>query len=326
MRFCMSLVSFPVRAKYVWSLVFDYDNSANEGSIEQRYIFEESGSLAFTTFNESITSTAKKLAESGSINLEAGVSYGPVSASMGVGFESSKEINDMLKNATSIQSESTMTYTRKEERTYRIGPFSRLCLYQRYFEGPGMSISGQATRTTPKPLTSRELEEDTSLDLVIGPVTFVKDIKVVYDKLETRAPIDRVRTIGPYSSHIGDGNHSPRYLWLVEERTTKVEEALTRVEIAFQDDYDSQWPPRYVDLMDGEGPAKYRWRYLIPVKQSDPNLPRITQLGLYRSFGSQEPDLKGYEGRHTQNINQGRGGGFLYLMWDAQRVNPTKSS
>ncbi|KAG6848828.1 hypothetical protein H0H93_013682 [Arthromyces matolae] len=324
----MSLVSFPIPAKFIWSLVFDYDNSANDGEIEYKITVEQGGSYTSKDFSESVASTARRLAEEGHIKVEAGLSFGPVSASISAGHESSKEINEMLENTTGTQSEGTVTKYQKEERTYRIGARSRLCLYQRLFDCPGISVSASASRTTPKPLTAQEIEEDVPIDLTVAPKTFIKDIKVVYTKLESEAPADRVRANDGLSEDIGyDNNRGKRTdpdddlrscVWLVPETTTKVSEALTIVDIVLT----WQPDPDLLDLADdGGAPGEYKYRYIIPVRQSNQSM-HITKLMLYRSADSKEPDLKGYEGRHSRNINQGRDGGWLYLIWDTQRANP----
>ncbi|KAG6848826.1 hypothetical protein H0H93_013680 [Arthromyces matolae] len=341
----MSTVSFPIKAKFVWSLIFDYDNTGNDGEIEQIYTFEESGKYTSKDFNQTVTSTAKRLAEQGHIKLEAGLSYGPVSASIGVGFESSQELSNMLQNTTATQSESTITYSRSEIRTCQyllgmvlaiifksvfvldiIGPRSRLCLYQRLFEGPGMGLQGRTTRTTPRPLTSEDLEQESAIDLTLAPQTFIKDIKVVYTDMLIEAPMDRVRANGQYSEDINFGVPSNIYpirgVWLVPETTTKVSEALTRIDIFLT----AREDPKYIDLSAGTNwrHPRYPFAYLVPVRQSDPNLPRLTQVALFRSLESKEPDLTDYAGRRTRNINEDRdgSGGFLYLLWNSQRSNP----
>ncbi|KAG6848827.1 hypothetical protein H0H93_013681 [Arthromyces matolae] len=320
----MSYVSFPIEAKFVWSLVFDYDNSGNEGQITRKYTFKESTKYTSKQFNQSVASKAQKLAEQGHIKLEAGVSYGPVSANMGIGYESSKEINDMLENTTEVQSESDITTEKEEQRTYTVGPRSRLCLYQRLFEGPGMTLFGQVTRTTPKPLGPSEHEQDTSIDLVLVPQTFAEKtitIKVIYTWLDTEAPIDRIQANNTYSDEINEGNWTGYLVWLVAETTTKVSEALTTVDTILTDKPD----PKLTDLAAGGGTGKFPFRYLVPVRQHD-KTSYITKLGLYRSYGSSPPDLSGFAGRHTRDLNEARDGGYLYLVWETQGAYPATTT
>ncbi|KAG6863307.1 hypothetical protein C0991_006877 [Blastosporella zonata] len=103
-------------AKYTWTLIFDYDNSNNTGSIVHTYKLSKSGSYTSQTFNEAITNEAKKLAESGSISVEAGASYGPVSASVKAGYSTSKEVSSFLQETTREQKETTETYLSEETR------------------------------------------------------------------------------------------------------------------------------------------------------------------------------------------------------------------
>ncbi|KAG6829967.1 hypothetical protein H0H92_002772 [Tricholoma furcatifolium] len=299
-------VAFPIKARLLWRLIFDYDNSGNEGSIEHKYTFTESGSYTSTEFNESVASHAKKLHEEDKIDVQVGASYGPVSASVGAGHSSSKEIDDMLQNTIRTQQETSITYTRTEEHT--VGPHSRLCLYQRNFKGPGMSVAETTFRTTSIPLTNDELEEEVVVDLVLVPKNFVKRIKVVYGDRETQAPANRIREFWGGSDDV-NYNMGGKYVWLVAETTTQVAEAINRVDLVITSDKDY----RYDDLAKG---AHGKFRYLIPVQLPGDNL-CITSLRLLRG------KYVGVVGsNHTKDINEGRGGDYLFLSWELERAYP----
>ncbi|KAG6908273.1 hypothetical protein DXG01_005538 [Tephrocybe rancida] len=305
-------VVIAISTKFLWSLVFDYDNSGNDGEIVHAYSSTESRTYSSLSFNESVTSTAKKLAEKGFIDLDVGASYGPVSASVKTGYETSKEVNDMLQNTTRDQTEETTTYTKTVERSYRVAGRGRLCLYQRIYDGPGMNVREGAYRATPVPLTTDEMEQEVLVELVLAPKTFIKAIKVVYGNKEIDAPGDRIQQICGGSDDI-NFSYGGKYAWLVPEWTTKVSEALTRFDLVITSEEDS----RYDDLAKGAG-GKYR--YLVPIKQAGESL-FITKLYLSRSpvraINTPIQPLG-----ETSDINSGRRGDYLYLLWDLQRAYP----
>ncbi|KAG6848067.1 hypothetical protein H0H93_003670 [Arthromyces matolae] len=326
-------VAFPITARLLWRLVFDYDNSGNEGtirlsltltrlisrsfsslgSIEHKYTYTESGSYVSTEFNESVASHAKKLHDEQKIEIQVGASYGPVSANIGAGHTSSKEIDDMLQNTTRTQTESTVSYSRTEERTYTVGPNSRLCLYQRNFKGPGLGVAETTFRTTPLPLTNEELEEEVPVDLVLAPKSFIKGIKVVYTDRETQAPSTRIRDMNGGSDDINHGQ-AGKYVWLVAETTTIAADAVTHIDLVITGSEDK----RYDDLAKG---AKGKYRYLIPTRQYGDSV-FMTGLRLYRSQSEIFHGGIDLYSRFTDDINAGRGGDYLYLIWKKERAYP----
>ncbi|KAG6867896.1 hypothetical protein C0993_009742 [Termitomyces sp. T159_Od127] len=173
-----SKTTLTISARYVWELVFDYDNSGNSGEITHSYDFVESGSYTSKTFNETVSSEARKLFESKSIQLESGVSYRPISASIKAGYETSNEVKSMLENTIKEQSEETVSWSNKETRNYAVGGYGRLILYQRNFYGPGMSVQDSALRATSVPLSADEMEEEVLIELQLEPKVFISNIKV----------------------------------------------------------------------------------------------------------------------------------------------------
>ncbi|KAG6860271.1 hypothetical protein C0995_013448 [Termitomyces sp. Mi166 len=301
--------SVTIEGKLVWKLVFDYDNSANTGSIVHFYEFSRSGSYSSQTFNEAVSTEAKKLAQSGSIQIESGVSYGPVSANVKSGFETSKEVSSMLERTTREQKEATESYTRKETRNYTIGAHSRLVLYQRVFQGPGITVQMETLKTTPTPLPNDQLAEKIPIELVLEPKKFVKSLKVVYSDTPLDAPADRVRDWFEGSDDINDTFGGLQ--------NNIVSEALTKFDLVIT----SKRDPRYDDLSKGAGGGN---RYLIPVKQSDKNL-FISELTLARFKSDKFSSLNeliwsDLQKDYTRDINKGRGGDYLYLVWQLQRA------
>lgn len=83
--------------------------------------------------------------------------------------------------------------------------------------------------------------------------------------------------------------------------------AITSIQLVIQETAERNWP----DLAQGTGGA---YRYLIPVK-ADNARHRITDIALLRSAHTLSFDLGwGYQGM-SADINDGRGGDWLYLLW-----------
>ncbi|KAG5731128.1 hypothetical protein E4T56_gene5125 [Termitomyces sp. T112] len=304
-----------ITARYVWELVFDYDNSGNSGEIVHSYEYTTSGSYTSTTFNETVTEEARKLVESGSIQLQSGASYGPVSASVEAGFSTSTEVNNMLQYTTKEQSEETTTWSIKETRQYTIGAHSRLILYQRHFYGPGMSVQDSALRTTSVPLPADEIEEEVLIDLELEARNYISGMTVVYADQASHAPSDRVRDWFGGSDDINFGFEG-KFVWLVPVYTPQVSEALTNFDLVIQ----VQDDPRYDDLAAGTGGS---FRYLLPVRQNNQYL-FISKLTLVRSDSSlgdlSNVTWPGLPQGATRDINAGRDGTYLYLSWQLQRA------
>ncbi|KAG6849087.1 hypothetical protein C0991_012153, partial [Blastosporella zonata] len=202
-----------------------------------------------------------------------------------------------------------------------IGPQSRLVLYQRVFQGPGITVQEETLRATPTPLTGTQLVEDVPITLVLSPKQFIQDITVVYGDHPSDAPSDRVREWFGGSDDINYG-YGGQYVWIVPKYTTQVSQALTSFDLVIQSNADA----RYNDVSKGAGGD---YRYLIPVKQSNKDF-FISDITLARS----DKDLSSSVGNltwhdlpqaHTQDINKGRGGSYLYLVWELQRVYEVKA-
>ncbi|KAG6893800.1 hypothetical protein C0992_008595 [Termitomyces sp. T32_za158] len=168
-----------IPGRYVWRLMFDHDNSGNAGSIERTTEIQISWSYTSQKFNETVTSSAKKLAESGRVELEAGASYGVASINVKAGYEASKEISSALQETTKQQREETVSYSRKETRKYTIGAHSKLVAYRRFFECAGVLVEEDIVITRPAALPDNELVKEVPVELMLEPQTFIKAIKVM---------------------------------------------------------------------------------------------------------------------------------------------------
>ncbi|KAI0265965.1 hypothetical protein BC834DRAFT_824277 [Gloeopeniophorella convolvens] len=302
-------INIEILGKFVWELVFQYDNSGNSGTIEHTYSVEIVESYSSSQFLKSVSETTTKLSESNEVSTEVGASYGPVSASLKYSYTNSKEITDVLQNTTQSQIDQSQTTTTTETRSYTVGPYSTLCLYQRSFVAPGIAVKNDTFRTSPNPLTDDQLEEDVPLEFILRPNLYL----VVYTDNLSSEPADRVRELYGAPEDINKG-FKGKYVWLVPVWGTDTRKAINNVDLVIQGKADN----RYQDLAKG---AKGDFRYLIPVHTAN-NPQYITDLKLLRTPHSTQPDPNsGYTGT-TGDINKGRKGDYLYLIWRTQTAYP----
>lgn len=306
----MSNIVVPFSSKYRWELVFDYDNSGNTGTITQEVSYTKSSSYNSKSFTQEVSSEAKKLASSHSVEVEAGFSWGPVSASVKAGYSASKEVTTSLENTSKNEVEETSSYSETEKRTYKIGANSKLCLYQRVYIGPGITVRESVLRTTPTPLKGEELEEVIPIEITLAPKRFLKGIKVVTSTRAIDAPADRIRDVTHKSDDINNGYSESKFVWLVPELTHKLSEALTDLDLVITSSKDE----RYNDLAAGAGGD---WRYLVPQRNPNSQFYITDSLALRRS--KEKVSVK-FPVRSSGDINNDRGGDYLYLEWAVERA------
>ncbi|KAF5380138.1 hypothetical protein D9615_006302 [Tricholomella constricta] len=301
----MSDLTIEVKAQFHWNLVFDYDNTGNTGSIVQEYKIKMSGSYTSKTYMETVSSNTRKFAESNEIELATGASYGPVSANLKNTSHTSKEVTDMLQNTTSHQTEETEQWSQEEKRSYTVGPHSRVCLYQRSFEAAGMYVKEDVFRTTPAPLPKEELNEEDTVITDVRPKSFLTALKVVYTSSEIDAPGDRITDVNGGSSDINKGFDGKFVVWFPRKSVSCLMDSVCI------DDEDK----RYDDLAKDAGG---QFRYLIPVKETGDDV-LLTEAKLLRSSNS--VDSHEFAGK-TRDINAGRDGDYLYVVWNTERAYP----
>jgi hypothetical protein len=101
-----------------------------------------------------------------------------------------------------------------------------------------------------------------------------------------------------------------RFVWLVPEYTQKVEDAVTGFDV-FIGAADAR-----PDLAKGAGGA---FRYLVPIKNPRVKT-KITEVALMRRQSGDRGLGPGFVGS-TIDINDGRGGDWLYLIWKSVEVH-----
>ncbi|KAI3322313.1 hypothetical protein HD806DRAFT_536151 [Xylariaceae sp. AK1471] len=140
--------------------------------------------------------------------------------------------------------------------------------------------------------------------------SYISGIKVVYGE---NAPSDRISEI---NKGVPDINHNfgGEYVWLVPEWTEDRDKAVTYFDVLITGSSQASKS----DLAKG---ASGKYRYLVP--QADVHIEKkLKRLALYRKSNSEGPvhgsDIKdrGYTDFST-DINAGRGGDYLYLIWEA---------
>ncbi|KAG6913594.1 hypothetical protein DXG01_005697 [Tephrocybe rancida] len=316
-----------VTASYTYKLIFDYDNRNNSAPFSHDYKLVETGKYASQTFNQAVMSEAKKQNTAASIKFDADTSYGPASASVSSEISMSNEMSKFLEQTTKLQKETSDGYEWTNTTHYEVGPKSRAVLYQRVFECPGMLFQEKAGLVSrQEPFPKEQLVEKVNVTLVMKPQQFIKNLtltlanQVVYGDRETDMPPNRVRDMSGQRDDLNLGMGG-KYVWLVPEYTNKVSEALTIFDFAITDKADS----RYKDLAAGAGG---KFRYLLPARHDANKDMFVTELTLVRANKDVSADLsatnmvwKGLPQGHTIDMNEGRGGTYLYLVWQLQRAH-----
>ncbi|KAJ3559521.1 hypothetical protein NM688_g294 [Phlebia brevispora] len=140
---------------------------------------------------------------------------------------------------------------------------------------------------------------------------YVSGITVKYGSMHSQEPRLAVSTIGANGDNINKGFHGS-FVWLKNSLTQNIAEACTSFDIAVQDSKDSNLE----DLADGAGGD---YRYVLPFSDIA-NRNKVTGTRLLRSSQPVLAPPKGYQGIST-NINVGRKGDFLYILWKTDTVN-----
>ncbi|KAG6808311.1 hypothetical protein H0H92_004556 [Tricholoma furcatifolium] len=164
-------ITVKVPAHYVWLLVFDYDNTGNEGTLTHEYVRTQTITYDRNTVEELLAEETQKINNSTSVNGDAGFTLGKLPGC--------EYIGDETKETATTTSEHVPHLPSHSELNFEIVPKSRTCLYQRAFMNKGISIKTDQFRTTNKPLSDAELFEESSvtystcrwLEGVWGPAT-----------------------------------------------------------------------------------------------------------------------------------------------------------
>ncbi|KZT02322.1 uncharacterized protein LAESUDRAFT_716930 [Laetiporus sulphureus 93-53] len=312
----MAPLTIQIKGQLYWKLVFDYDNGSNTVIINQSYNFATREAYKSSSFREEVSKVAHTEDTTNGASVKAGASYGPISAKVSSNVDIREEINRTLENAIISEGDHEIETIIKEfNREYKVGPHSRLVLYQQNFSAPGISVSGDVFKTTPILLSESERFKEIVITVEVKAVEFIKCLNVVCSDTPGGAPIDRVREIHGGKTDINAGFEG-QYVSLVPEYTTSVDDACTSFDIIIHE----RSMPGYRDLAGG---ADGDFRHAVPVKNICENM-KITGIKLWRSSDSVNYDQvedEGFNGMST-NINEGRKGDWLYLVWKKVPVYP----
>ncbi|KAG5724445.1 hypothetical protein E4T56_gene15874 [Termitomyces sp. T112] len=310
-------VTMKIRGTYIWKMVFDFDNSNNQASVDYSYKVTESGLYNPGTFNYAFMAGVRRIPPDRS-PFKPNVSYGPVSIGFNDRRDSNKDVYTVFQKAAQEQKEEIDFFSKSHDRKHTIGAGSRVILYQRAFELPGVMVRTDYFQWTSNPLPAKSVAEDVAIKMVMAPRKYLKDLKVVCSNIRGDAPPDRVRDWFGGTTNIND-TYGGKFCWIVPVMTTNVNEAQTRVELSLPQKAD----PRYVNLAQG---TKGSQIYLHPIRQSDKDL-FITEVILARFDSDKYSSLNntiwpGLPKGYTRNINRKREarGQYLYLVWRLERT------
>ncbi|KAL7266725.1 hypothetical protein RUND412_010719 [Rhizina undulata] len=195
-----------------------------------------------------------------------------------------------------------------------VGPNETLTLYQRHFRVPRHQENGDiieysfndvlVRRNALPPLPADEYFE---INLTVQPIEFISGFNVVYGVPGYEPPQNRVRALGDanQSDNINHGFNGS-FAWIVPTRTMDRFSGFTSFNILVQVAAD----PEKTNLAAGDGGNN---RYINPINDDDID-DIIYDVALLRSQNAVADAPLGYDGIST-NINAGRGGDFLYLVW-----------
>lgn len=108
-----------VQGKITWDLVWNYDNSDNDGSIVETREYKTEQRVTYSVFNREFSENTRKDLNAANVGAELGASYAGISAKLTSSVESSSEITEALQRTTESKYEgesytsSTLTQTCK---------------------------------------------------------------------------------------------------------------------------------------------------------------------------------------------------------------------
>ncbi|KAG5715744.1 hypothetical protein E4T56_gene177 [Termitomyces sp. T112] len=311
-------VTINISGTYIWRKIFELDNRKNKASVDYSYKVTESGLYNSRTFNNDLMAGIKNYPPN-STQFEPNASYSPVF----IGFRerngnSDDDVYNVLQKVVHEQKEDIDSFSKSENRKLTVGAGTRVILYQRVFELPGIMVKTGVLKWTPRPLPVHNVAENVTIEMVMMPRKYLKELKAVCSDIRGDAPPDRVRDWFGGTTDIND-TYGGKFCWIVPVMTTNVNEAQTRVELSLPQKAD----PRYVNLAQG---TKGSQIYLHPIRQSDKNL-FVSGVTLARFESDKYSSLNntiwpGLPKGYTRNINRKRQakGQYLYLVWRLERT------
>ncbi|KAA8651011.1 hypothetical protein EYZ11_010971 [Aspergillus tanneri] len=304
-------VNVTMKGLYKYSLLQEVHNPNNTDASFERTI-DTSYEITRSTFLEHTSSETKTESHTTNVGFEAGASYGIVEAKVSASSETSSQLETAFSSLQRISTEETIKETKSTKQSFTIGKGDTYTIYERIFTAPGINVHTNAVVAGPNKPKETEIEYTVTLQ----ENRFLKDIKVQYGDNEFSEPQDAIKLVGNAKADVNKG-FGGKYVWLVPVWTNKVSEACSNVGIVIQKDV----VEGHDDLAAGAGG---KFRFLFPQVQ-DNNSNKITDIQLYRSSDGLTADAlskMGFQGM-SDDINKGRKGDYLYLLWKTVDVDHT---
>ncbi|KAK7032625.1 hypothetical protein VNI00_012888 [Paramarasmius palmivorus] len=132
---------------------------------------------------------------------------------------------------------------------------------------------------------------------------YINDFDVYYTNQEAQQPPNAIPEFNGASNDINKG-FGGEFVYLIPSYTDDASKAATSFKIVIQGTTD----PLRKDMAKGAGGD---YRYVIPVQGPQA---KVTEAQLIRSESALQHPPSGYSGI-TSDINKGRQGDFLYIIW-----------
>ncbi|KAK3318736.1 hypothetical protein B0H66DRAFT_622840 [Apodospora peruviana] len=293
----VSDVEFDIPCTMRWLKLKALDNSGNKNSeMTDSVEITKSVSISSTDFNHRVSELSKENAEKAHVDTSVKGAYACVEASVSAGYENSSVMKELLASTKDTTYKQDIKTTSSEKRSFKIGAGDQLNFYQRVFEGPGISCRLEMTQVSSNPNLESEYEK-VMMHVRARPQRFIKSMDVAWGEREVDRPENYVHELEEGSADTNCG-HKGHYVWMVPEWTYNRDEAATSFDIQIGAE-----SPNMKDLAKGAGGA---FRY-VHTAHDGYNPERVVDARLIRTG----PPLIG----GSRDINQGRGGDFLYLAY-----------
>ena len=105
-----------IEGQISWTLLWNYDNSTNSGTIKDKVTVKTSESVDYTSFEKTFNSTVRDELKKGHVGAEIGVSYAGITAKVESGIDVSEEVTETLEATTESTFKSNFTKESQYER------------------------------------------------------------------------------------------------------------------------------------------------------------------------------------------------------------------
>lgn len=307
----MAEVDVKITCRLGWKLLQEYDNSNNTNTTITRSVeVVKSKIVKGRDYTKAVNETSREEASKLSLDVSATATWGPVSATVSSGYETSSTLKDFVSSTTEVTREAEESWSHKETQSMTIGPGDRLYFYQQVFSGPGLYFTLDTTSVVSRPKTAED-ERDVVIAVRARAVEFVRELGVAFGDNEGDAPDERVREVHRQSDDTNAG-HKGKYVWLVPQYTLQAGDAATAFEVRIQ----GSSMAGMGDLASGAGGD---YRYAVTSRDRR-QTQKVVEVKLWRSDSQVTPDqVKKELGNNwagpSRDINENRGGAYLYLVW-----------